>query len=180
LSSKPINIKTMKIFKFLSVFAIAAVFSSCSQEGPAGPTGPAGPQGPSGNSNVSITGFTISSGNWGYSSTSQYPYYYNSSFSVPSSDVAVVYYSLDQSNYAPLPVSSLFSPGDYLTFFYTSSGLTLWYNYSSSPAYTFYVNIVDIPQGIMVKYPGVNWNDASQVMKSVPEVQASINNAKNK
>lgn len=167
----------MKLTRYLSVLAIAAMFASCSQQGPTGPTGPAGANGVA---NITTTGYTVSPLNWdNYNSST---WYVNTNQVVPTSDVAVVYYSLTGNGYTPLPAYSIFTSGDFLTFsFSNSGGLTLWYYYSaSSPTVDIFVNVVDIPPSVQAKYPNTNWQNSMEVLQKIPEVQNALRNASTK
>ena len=163
----------MKLTHYISILAIAAVFGACSK-GETGPQGPQGPAGANGVSNLVISGYSISPGSWNsYNSTT---WYVNTNQVVPTSDVAVVYYSLDGNSYSPLPVYSAFTSGDFLTFsFSNSGGLTLWYYFSAAqPPVTIYVNVADIPPAVQAKYPGTNWQNGMEVLQKVPEVSAAL------
>jgi hypothetical protein len=170
----------MKLNRYLSIIAIAAMFASCSQQGATGPAGPQGPAGANGVSGLTTNGYTVSSASWTPSGSE---YYVATTQTIPLTDVAVVYYSINSGNsYSPLPATSVFAYGDYLTFSYSNTGaLTLWYtpNPSASVPGGVLINVVDIPPSVQNSRPNTNWENASEI-QYFPEVQAALHNTNNK
>jgi hypothetical protein len=156
----------------LAIGIIAATFSGCSKgdAGAAGPQGPAGANGingtngTNGSSNVSITSISVSPGDWNANGSSNW--YYNTTVSVPTTDVCNVYVSADGSSFLPLPATSSFYENDELSYRY-QTGYNIQLNYynpgGEAIAKTLYYKIADIPPAEMALHPNTNWNDYSQV-----------------
>lgn len=156
----------MRTIQF-SILAIASAFAISTFTGCAkGDTGPQGPTGAAGSSNVTISNTNVPPGSWNASSTTQW-YYNISGFSIPSSDVCMVYYSFDNSAFTPLPASNIFYAADQLSFSYaTGYSLQLTYYNPGQEAIvsTLYYNIADIPPAAAYNH-NVNLKDFSAVSK---------------
>lgn len=147
--------------------AAALLFSGCAKDGATGPQGPAGANGTNGAANISIS-FQVAN----FSLVSSV---YEANLSVPAitsyvNCAVMVYLSAASSIQFALPVSNYYQPGDEFAFSFTNGAVTIYYFEGSvnhvevSEA----VEIIVIPQSIMKKHPGINWNDINQV-KALPE-----------
>lgn len=179
----------MKAVYFISIMAFVVAFVSCSVEGPVGPAGPAGPTGATGNSKVTNQVITVDASGWSVNSSYSWEIDVSGTDSLVQSGSVECYYSTNDSTWIALPwIFNSTGPlyEQECSFNGTNSTWSIsWFNITNelsapTPPALCYFNFVAIPISLMKKYPGVNWNDASQVMKSLPEVQAAINNAKNK
>lgn len=174
----------MKLSHYLSIFAIAAVVASCSK----GDTGATGPQGPSGVPNINTQQYTVTSANWSAPTT---PYTWIASFTESditdnNNDAVEAYWSVSSSGWLALPATSLVVTGDQLSYGYDDDIVTFSYYtggtntdpISSYSGYsTIYFKVTVIPPSIQVKYPNVNWKNASEALQ-VPEVQAALGKSK--
>jgi len=164
----------MKTIKFLSIMAaVAVIFSSCSK-GDTGATGPQGPAGTNGSSNVSITSVTVSPGSWNVSNSSNW--YYNTTVSIPTTDVCNVYVSTNGSSFVPLPAVSVYYENDELSYNYqTGYNIQFAYYNPSEVALTgtLYYHIADIPPAALNAHPNTNWKNWSEVA-ALPEVQTAL------
>jgi hypothetical protein len=164
----------MKTIKFLSIISAVAVFFSSCSKGDTGATGPQGPAGANGSSNVTVTTITVSPGSWNVSNS--YNWYYNTTVSIPTTDVCNVYVSSNGSNFTPLPLNSVYYESDELNFNYqTGYNIQLTYYNPSEVALTgtLYYNIADIPPAALNAHPTTNWQNWNEVA-ALPEVQAAL------
>jgi hypothetical protein len=166
----------MKKLHFLSIATgVALLFTSC-----VGPEGPEGPEGPSGVANINISIYDIANSYW----TSQGTY-----FSAPVTDNAVaatnnevsVAFSTNGSDgpWQGMPTKSVFNSGDQLTFAWTSSQVTFFYDNATLngvPSDVWF-NVAVIPPAIYKKYPNVNFKDVSQLAQ-LSEWKAAMKVAK--
>lgn len=161
---------TTKVFT-LSLLILSLGLLGCKKgdTGPIGPIGPTGQAGTNGSSNVTIKHFSISPGSWSTQGSSLM--YYNSSVSVPTTDVCMVYFSTDNSSFLPLPFSSYFNNGDNLGFNYeTGYGIQVLYydpnGVSGNITQTLYFNVADIPLAQIKADPNVNLKSYTAVKKA--------------
>ncbi len=184
----------MKLSHYLSTIALAAIFSSCGSQGatgPAGPTGATGATGANGTANIFTTLYTVNSSNWTdpSSDVTWISTWTESDITDNNNDAVVAYWSTASSGWLALPVSSLIASGDEMSFGYNDNSVTFSY-YTGGASFTqppssyagfavIYFKVTVIPPAIQHKYPGTNWQNASEVQK-IPEVQAALNNADNR
>lgn len=168
----------MKPTKYLSVLAIAALFASCAKQGPTGLTGPPGQDGVA---NINTYQYTVTTGGWTYVPSNTWI----ATFSEPDitsadGDAVEAYWSNASSGWLGLPTTNLDAQGDELNYGYNTGTVTFdYYGNSNAPTYyqntlTIYFKVTVIPPSIQVKYPNVNWKNATQVAAMVPEVQAAL------
>lgn len=171
----------MKLSHCLSIFAISAILASCAKEGPTGPQGPAGYDGVA---NINTRIYSVSTGGWTYEGSDTW----TSTFGEPdisdnNVDAVEVYWSNSSnpaSGWFALPVSDLDVTGDQLSYGFADNSITFsYYGNSNSPdqygnTSTLYFKVTVIPPSVQVKYPHVNWKNASEVAAQVPEVQAAL------
>jgi hypothetical protein len=113
----------MKLTHFLSIGIIAALFTSCTgPQGPTGPTGAAGANGANGVANITTQTYTVTAADWTdpSSNTTWVSTWSESYITDENSDAVLAYWSNATSGWLALPVSSLVTNGDELSFGYTS------------------------------------------------------------
>lgn len=121
------------------------------------------------NNTVNMSSFSVSPGSW--STYNSYELYYNTSVSVPTTDVCMVYFSTDNSTFQPLPASSHFDSGDNLYFDYTTGyNIQLAYydanGVSGNITQTLYFKVADIPPAQKLAHPNLNYKDYTAVKKA--------------
>jgi len=192
----------MKLRKYSPIFATAAVFilmivmmpgfSSCTKgdTGPAGPQGDSGLTGPSGVANILTVTYTVNSFSW--SSTVKYNWvatFADTNISDYNNDAVLAYWSTAiGADWIALPSTSVINKGDQLAFRYNNDSVSLTYYtggmYTGYPGdsvtyapsvnlSTIYFKVTIVPPALAMKYPGINWKNATEALK-VPEVQAAL------
>ena len=175
----------MKLKQYLSIIAIAAIAASCTKQGPAGPTGQ---NGANGVANIYTQQYSVGLNgqiDWTYVAAGSVwtATFTESDITDNNSDAVEVYWSNSASataGWLALPFSDLDAAGDQLSYGFNDNIITFSYygnpNFSPS-AYgntaTIYFKVTVIPPAIQVKYPNVNWKDATQASQ-VPEVRAAL------
>ncbi len=166
----------MKLTHCLSILSIAAIVASCSK------TGPTGPQGPSGVANINTIDYTVTNWSDPSSNTTWIASYYDGDITNSDLDAVEVYWSNAASGWLALPVTSLISTGDELSYGYDNNSITFSYYTGGSAvlppsAYngygTIYFKVTVIHPAVQVKYPNTNWKNAAEVA-NIPEVHAAL------
>jgi hypothetical protein len=166
----------MRLLKYLSVVILAGALASCSQEGPAGPIGPSGP---SGVANINTLQYTVGSGGWSSVSGAWVATFSEPDITDNNTDAVEAYWSNASSGWIALPFSNINITGDQVSYGFNNGTITFsYYGNSNPPDYytntaTLYFKVTVIPPSIQVKYPKINWRNASEAAQ-VPEVQQAL------
>ena len=157
--------KKRTILNAMMAICIAVGLSGCAgKDGAEGAPGAQGPAGTNGVSNMISYNYTVLTTDWTSLGGNQWSVT-SGSQTLPTTDLVTGFYSVDNASFFPLPQTSIWVVGDDLTFGYkTGSAVTFFYTGSSSaPPQTVYLNVFDVPPGIMKQHPGTNWKNYSEV-----------------
>jgi hypothetical protein len=171
--------KTLKTT--ILILGIAMLFNSCAKDGAAGSTGPAGAAGANGSSGLKITSYTVTVADWTLQSGTNDVWNYNTTVTVPATDMVNVYYSYDNVTFRQLNYSGVFVNGD-LTLYTFTATTPLQITYYNQPTKvaataTLYYNVAVVPPAVITQHPTTNWSDYNQV-KSILEEQKASQNSK--